>query len=215
MLRVIIADDHEIVREGLKAILSQENTYRIVGEAGSLEDLRRLLSDVPCDVLLLDLAFQDGSALEQIKVLKKNYPGMKVIILSAYPENEYAIKAKQAGAEAYLSKECLRTKLLEVIRGVAAGATFFKDEPLPESRPRDSDFELVNSLLSSREYEVFIMIAKGVATKNIARDLELNSKTVSTYQRRILQKLNLNSKGQLIRFAVERGFLNRPALATP
>src|SRR5208283_2667159 len=193
MIRVVIADDHTIVREGLKQLLSAAGDLEIVGEARDGQETLRLVRDNEVDVLLVDLSMPGRSGMELIKQVKSEKPKLRLLVLSMHAERQYAVRAIRAGASGYLTKDSATTQLVSAIRKVAAGGAFISAEvaealalsamPHAEGPPHAS--------LSDREYQVFQLLVSGKAVTDIAADLNLSVKTVSTHKARLMEKMGL------------------------
>ena len=203
MIRVLIADDHAIVREGLKQILADTNDILPVGEAADgLEVVKKVSAD-KFDVVLLDISMPRSTGLEVLKQIKREAPALPVLILTIYPESQYAIRALKAGASGYLMKESSPEELVKAVRTVAAGRKY-----ISESLAEKLAFELethdgpVHESLSDREYQVFCGIATGKTVTELASDLALSVKTVSTYRSRVLEKMQLRNNVEITHYAI-------------
>jgi DNA-binding NarL/FixJ family response regulator len=205
MIRVMLADDHGIVRAGLKQVLSEAADCTVIGEAGNGQELLALLQQQLPDVLLLDMSMPGRSGIELIKQLKGEYPRLPILILSMHKEEQYAVRAIKTGAAGYLTKESAAELLIGAVRKVAAGGVFISPTvaerlaleygPLREEAP--------HTKLSDREYQIFQMIVAGTTITAIADALSLSVKTVSTHKSRILQKMGKSSSAELIHYAIE------------
>jgi DNA-binding NarL/FixJ family response regulator len=203
---IIIADDHEIVRQGIKFTLENQMNFHISSEASSYSQLRDILEQNSCDVLILDLNLGDNIGIDTINELSIMYPDMKILVLSMYPEDPYALQSIKAGAKGYVSKASISDELSKALGKIINGGIYIKDELL-DNLPLDVklDEQLPTNLietLSDREYEVFSLLSEGLAYKDIAKKLELSPKTISTYRSRILEKLSLSNTNQLIQYAL-------------
>ena len=195
MIRVAIADDHAVVREGLKRIIDNEARLELVGEAADGHEALKMLQAGNLDVLILDMSMPGRSGVELIKQIKAEKPNLPILVLSMHKEDEYAVRSIRAGAAGYLCKDSAAQQLLNAIRKVAAGGHFISPEIAGELA-----FGLImhderpaHSLLSDRELQIFRLIAAGGSGTDIAKSLNLSAKTVSTYKTRILQKMQLSS----------------------
>jgi len=211
MVRIAIADDHEIVRNGLKMLVDKEKDMKVQGEASSYSELIELLEEENIDLLILDLNLGDTNGIESIENVSNSFPTLPILILSTYPEEPYAIQTFKAGASGYLNKTVISSELIKAIHKITAGKKYIS-ESLAENlaygfslEKRDTD---PVELLSKREFEVLSLIAAGKTYKEIAGKLGLSPKTVSTYRTRILEKLNLTNTSQLLRFAYEHNIPN-------
>ena len=204
MIRVVIADDHTIVREGLKQILRADADFAIAGEAADGLEVMQRVRELEFDVLLLDMSMPKKSGIELIKQVKAEKPKLRVLVLSMHEEQQYAIRAIKAGASGYLTKESAPQLLLSAIRKVAAGGAFITPAvaeqlalgamPQVEAAP--------HSTLSDREFEVFKLLAAGKSVTDIAEQLNLSSKTVSTHKARLMEKMGISNPAELIRYAI-------------
>ena len=209
MIRVLSVDDHRIVREGVKRLLEECSDIRVVAEATSGAGALAQMEQHPADVVLLDVAMPGTSFVQTLRDLRERFPKARVIVLTGHAEEEYAIRALKAGASGYVTKEHSAEELIGAIRKAHAGGTYVSGS-LAERLARDvgsggggrSDGP-AHEALSDRELEVLRLLGKGRSVKEIAGDLELSSKTVSTYRTRMLEKLGLKTTADLIRYAVE------------
>ncbi|HHO76698.1 MAG TPA: response regulator transcription factor [Deltaproteobacteria bacterium] len=205
MIRVLIADDHPIVREGLKQILSETDDIIVVDEAANGQEVLKYAWEKNYDVVLLDISMPGRDGLEVLRELKHTKPKLPVMILSMYPEEHYAIRVLRGGAAGYLTKSSAPDELISAIRKVASGRKYISStlaERLTYELDRDSD-RPVHEALSDREYQVMHMISSGKTIKEIADDLCLSVKTVSTYRSRIMQKMNMKNNAELVLYAVQ------------
>ncbi|MDT8273598.1 MAG: response regulator transcription factor [Desulfomonilia bacterium] len=205
MIRVLVADDHPIVREGLKQILADIDDITVVSEAANGQQALNAVWKEPFDVILLDISMPGRDGLEILQELKKHFAKIPVLVLSMYPEEQYAIRVLKSGAAGYLSKSSAPEELISAIRKVASGGKYISPavaEQLSFELDRDPD-RPGHERLSDREYQVLRMIAAGKTITEIAQELFLSVKTVSTYRLRILQKLNLKNTAAIVLYAVE------------
>lgn len=206
MIRILIVDDHNIVREGLKQILAETDDLVVTAEAGNgLEALDQVRRTV-VDVVLMDVSMPGMDGLTAVKLLKEANPGLAVLILSMYPEEQYAVRCLRAGAAGYLTKESAGAELLTAIRKVAAGGRYVT-QSLAERlvMALAGDGQAPHEALSDREYQVLRLITAGRTVGEIAAELSLSVKTVSTYRTRILEKLGLHTTAELVRYGVQNG----------
>ena len=204
-MRVLIADDHPVVRHGLKQMLSQEADLTVVGEARDGNEVMELSGRVPWDVAVLDYHMPGKNGLELVKELHQRYPGRSVLILSMYPEDTYAIRALKAGAAGYLTKESAPEDLVAAIRKVAAGGKYITPA-LGERLALDLEDNrgaLSHEMLSDREYQILWMIVSGKALTQIGQELQLSPNTVSTYRARILRKMGMKNNAELLHYAIQ------------
>lgn len=204
MTRIVVADDHTIVREGLKQILAGAEDFQVVGEARDGHEVMSRVRELDFDLLLLDMSMPGKSGIELIKQVRSEKPKLKILVLSMHEEHQYAVRAIRAGASGYLTKESASRQLVEAIRKVAGGGAFISSEVAQElalGAMPDAKGPL-HATLSDREFQVFLMIASGKAISDIAEQLNLSVKTVSTHKANILQKMNMSTPGELIRYAL-------------
>jgi len=210
MIRVLIADDHAIVREGLKQILAETPDMVVTGEASDGAEALKKVRENEYDVVVLDITMPGRSGLDVLKDLKAQRPELPVIVLSVHPENQYAVRVLRAGAAGYLTKLRAPEELVTAIREASAGKTYITPlvgEELVQELVRDRG-ELLHERLSDREFELMLMIASGKAIKEIAHELSLSPKTVSTYHSRLLGKMAMRSDAELTRYVIENGLLD-------
>lgn len=209
MIRVLLADDHNIVRAGVREILSDTTDIEVAGEAVNGHEVMALVREREFDVAVLDMSMPGRSGIDLIRQVKAERPRLKVLVLSMYSEEQYAVRALRAGASGYLTKESVADELVAAIRRVAGGGAYVS----PETAERlalgaNQDVAAApHTLLSDREFEVFRMIAQGRSVTEIADALALSVKTVSTHKARIMQKMNLANPAELIRYALDHGLL--------
>jgi DNA-binding NarL/FixJ family response regulator len=202
--RILIADDHELLRRGLKGILMEEFSPLQVGEAGDAAQALEAAEKQAWDVVLLDINMPGRSGLDVLQDLKSLYPTMPVIILSAFPEQDYAVRAFKLGTSGYVSKQSASTELLAAIRKALAGGRYITPllaEALAATLAGETP-AVPHELLSNRELQVLRLVASGKTLKEIAAELSLSEKTIGTYRTRIAQKLGLGTNVELTRYAV-------------
>ncbi|MCU1350706.1 MAG: two component transcriptional regulator, LuxR family [Acidobacteria bacterium] len=205
MIRVAIADDHAIVREGLKRIISMTSDLAVTGDVASADELLTLLRTSRFDILVLDLILGTRSGLELLKQIKSELPRLPVLILSMHASSEYALRALRAGAGGYVQKESAPEELVNAIRRVVAGGTYVSSalaERLAMQLAR-AGTKAAHELLSDRELQVFLLLAAGKSVSEIAGELNLSVKTVSTHRARILEKTGFERNADIIRYAIE------------
>lgn len=204
-LKIGIADDHDIVRQGLKQIISDTDNMVVMGEASNGQELIEMVRKKPFDVLLLDISMPGRSGIEILKQLKIEKPNLPVLMLSMHPEDQYAIRALKAGASGYISKDSASEVLVEAIRKAAQGRKYISPslaEKLAGTISHDVD-EKAHESLSDREFQILVMLAQGKSVSEIGNELFLSVKTISTYRRRILDKMNLKNNAELTHYAIE------------
>ncbi len=213
MIRIVLADDHTIVREGLKQLLQAADGLEIVGEARDGHEAMKAVRELDFDLLLLDMSMPGKSGIELIKQVRAEKPKLRILILSMHEERQYAIRAIRAGASGYLTKESASRQLVEAIRKVASGGAFISAEvaeQLALGAMPDAKGALHESL-SDREFQVFRMLAEGKSVSDIAERLHLSVKTVSTHKANILQKMRMETVGDLIRYALAHRLVEESA----
>lgn len=203
-IRVLLADDHTIIRDGLKQILADTEDLVVGGEAANGQEVMDRVRQGAWDVLVLDMSMPGRSGLDLIHWLKDECPELPILVLSMHHEEQYAVRALKAGASGYLTKESDSEVLLGAIRRVAAGGVFMSDKAaeLMVLGTRPTSRQLPHHLLSDREYQVFQMLVNGTGLTEIAVELSLSVKTISTHKTHILQKLNLTTTADLVRYAI-------------
>lgn len=209
VIRILIADDHQIVRAGLARFISDQTDMEIVAEAASGDEVLQLLQHIDPDVLLLDIAMPNKSGIDCLRSIRNTHPRLPVLILSGYPESSYAINSLRAGASGYLSKLSPPDEILRAIRVASRGRKYVSDASaglLAGELSRNSQVEL-HACLSEREFQVFVKIAQGSQITSIATELGLSAKTVTTYRIRLLQKLHLATNADLTQYALRHGLL--------
>jgi DNA-binding NarL/FixJ family response regulator len=204
MIRVVVADDHTIVREGLKHLLSEAGDIEIVGEAGNGNEALERIRAVACDVLLMDMSMPGKSGIELIRQVHAERPKLRILVLSMHEEHQYAVRAIRAGASGYVTKESATLQLVEAIRKVGAGGAFISAEVAQQlalgAMPGAQG--PLHASLSDREYQILLLIAEGRSISEIAEQLFLSVKTVSTHKSNILTKMNMTTQAELIRYAL-------------
>ena len=204
MIRIIIVDDHPVVRRGLKQILHEEPDVKVVGEAESAQEALKIIRTIDCDAVVLDISLPGASGVEILKQLKYEYKKLPVLILSVHPEEQYAVRVMKAGASGYLTKESAPEELVKAIRKIISGGKYISSS-FAERLIMDIDAsgKPRHEKLSDREFEIMRMIAQGKAIKKIAEELYLSEKTVSTYRTRLLEKMNMTTNAEIISYALE------------
>jgi len=207
VIRIVIADDHAIVREGLKRIVSSIADMEVAGEAGNGTEVMQRVRELAFDVLVLDLSMPGRSGMELIKLARAEKPQLRILVLSMHQELQYAVRAIKNGASGYLTKESAPAQLEQALRKVASGGAFISAEvaeqlalgamPGSEAVPHES--------LSNREFEVLQLLVAGVSLTDIGTKLNLSVKTVSTHKTNLMQKMGLQNQNDLIRYAIKHG----------
>jgi DNA-binding NarL/FixJ family response regulator len=209
VIRVFIADDHPIVRQGLRRIVEADSGLVISGEAESAAALLTALDKAPTDLVLLDVSMPGGLFLETLRALRERHPTIRVLALSVHPEDQWAVRALRAGAKGYLTKDHSPDQLLEAIRRVYRGGTYVSPM-LAERLASQLDVagqRPAHELLSDREFEVMRRLGSGLTVSQIASELAISVKTVSTYRTRILEKMAMATNADLVRYAANNGLI--------
>ena len=206
MIRVLIADDHPVVREGVRRILQRATEMEVVGEVGRMDEVLEAAKRLKSDVVVLDIGMPGPSYLEVLAALPAASPGTRALMLSAEPEDEYAVRSMRAGALGYLTKDYAPPDVIEAVRRVAQGRRYVSAtlaERLALEAVSGAE-KPPHERLSNREFEVLRLLAGGLSLKEIAARLEVNPKTVSSFRARVLEKLHLRTNADLVRYALER-----------
>lgn len=204
MIRILVADDHPVVRHGIKQMVTDTPDMRVVAEAATGKEVLDAIEGLACDVILLDLSLPDYNGLDVLKEIKLLKPGIAVLILSMYAENQFAVRALRAGASGYLTKESAPSELVGAVRKVVQGGRYVSPS-LAETLANDltqGTYHAPHEKLSDREYQVLRMLASGKTTGEIAQELSLSVKTVSTYRSRVLDKLGMSTRAELTSYAL-------------
>lgn len=212
-IKVIIVDDHQLIRDGLRALLSGNNDIEIVTEAGSAEELLQKIRSFPADIALIDISLPGISGIKLTEQLSVSYPGLKVLILSMHLNEEYISGALKAGAFGYLAKNTTRDELISAIHAVADGKKYLGrevSEVIATGYLRRIDVHNASDkeLLSKREVEILKLIAEGLGNKEISEKLFISIRTVESHKNHIMQKLEFRSLAELVRYAIKRGLIN-------
>lgn len=212
MIRVVIADDHTIVREGLKQLLSAAADLAVIGEAQNGQEVLQRVREDDFDVLLLDMSMPGKSGIELIKQVRSEKPKLRILVLSMHEEEQYAVRALKAGAAGYMTKESASAQLVAAIRKVAGGGAFISPAVAEQfalgAMPQTEG--LPHTALSDREFQVFQMLVRGTSVSGIAKQLNLSVKTVSTHKANVMQKMNMTNQSELIRYALNHRLLDNP-----
>ena len=212
MIRIVVADDHTIVREGLKQVLSAAADLSVVGEAQNGHEVLERVRELDFEVLLLDMSMPGRSGIELIKQARGEKPKLRILVLSMHQEQQYAVRAIRAGAAGYLTKDSASAQLVSAIRKVAAGGAFITDAVAQQlalgAMPQVEG--LPHQALSDREFQVFRELVSGKAVSDIAAELNLSVKTVSTHKARIMEKMSMSNPAELIRYAIHHRLVDDP-----
>ncbi len=209
MIRVLVCDDHAVVRRGIRDTLAEAVDIQVTGEAGSYAEVRELLRSTPCDVLVLDLNMPGRGGMEVLSSLAESGSTVKVLVVSMYPEDQYALRCLRAGAQGYLSKAGDPEELVKAVRTVVQGRKYVTPEVaqmLVESLSRPT-LESAHAALSERELQTVVKIASGKRLSDIAEELMLSPKTVSVYRTRALEKLKVANNAELTVYAIRNGLV--------
>lgn len=211
MIRVVIADDHAVVRKGLVYILSDEHDMTVVGEASNAQELLAMVRNRRCDVVILDISMPGRSGLDALQELKQEHPHLPVLVLTMYPEDQFAVQAVKKGAAAYMTKEsATREELIRAIRKVVSGGRYISPSLAEQlaSHVANETEKPPHEALSNREYQVLCRMAAGKTITEIAADLSLSVNTISTYRARILEKMSMKTTADLIAYAIHHRLLD-------
>ena len=206
-MRILLADDHGIVRSGLCRIVTDAFPGAIIGEAATYQELQNLVSGNAWSVLILDISLGDRNSLDLVPELKQLRPNMPIIVLSMHSERQFVLRALRIGISGYVTKDRAAEELLQAIRSVLQGKRYICETVASQIAEyvslNSSGTEAPHEMLSAREYEVFLLLAEAHSVSEIANQLGLSVKTISTYRNRILEKIGLTSNAQLMRYALE------------
>jgi two-component system invasion response regulator UvrY len=210
MIRLLIVDDHAIVRRGLRQVVAESADIEVVAEAGSSQEAIRLLREHSIDLVLLDISLPDKNGIETLKQIKRDKPGLPVIILTMHAEDEFGVRALKAGASGYVNKQSAHDQLVAAIRQVATGRRYINPElaeELARSIGETSD-KKPHELLSDREFDTLRMLAGGKTLAEIAETLSISPKTVSVYRTRLLAKMKLKNNAEIAHYALKNGLID-------
>ncbi len=208
-IKVLIADDHAVVRQGLKHIIARDSGIEVVAEAENGNEVLERVQELDLDVILMDIEMPEKNGIETLIHLKTSNPNLPIIILSIFAEEQYGLRLIQSGASSYLSKTCPPNQLLEAIHKVANGGKYITSS-LGELLVKNMDNEgnkPIHESLSNREYQIFVMIASGKKQKDIASELSISINTVNVHRANILKKLNAKSNSEIIRYALQNDLI--------
>jgi len=210
MIRVIIADDHPVLRRGIKDILQEQSDMQVVAEAGNGQELMQKIEQSSCDMVLLDIGMPGRDGLDTLSYLRRAYPKIPVLMLSVYPEDQFGPRVLKSGAAGYMNKDAACDQLVKAIRKVCAGGKYISPG-LAEKIAGDLAADNIlppHERLSDREYQVMCLIASGKTVGEIARELCLSLKTISTHRARILEKMEMKTSAQLTYYAIHNDLVN-------
>lgn len=211
MIQVAIVDDHQIVRTGFRELLSEDSLISIVFEAADGDEALEKLRTLQCGVLLLDISLPGKSGVDVLRAVRQRYPDIKVLILSGFPEESYALAMIKNGANGYLCKDCDQEELLRAIRMVSTGRRYVspRTAELLADEMSGERIGVLHEALSDRELQVFLRLARGESVSAIAGQLHLSVKTISTYRSRVTEKLNVASNAELATYALRHGLITQ------
>lgn len=214
MIKILIADDHPVVREGMKRIIANELDLMVGGEAVTGQEVLEQVQREPWDLVVLDLNMPGKGGFEVLKDLRRDFPRVRVLIISLHPAREVGPRIYKAGADGYLNKDSAPEELVSAIRTISSGRKFVTPE-IAEMLATDADTgrgkTFLHENLSDREYQVLCMIAQGKSIKAIGKDLSLSPKTIRTFRERIFQKLNLHNDVELTHYALTHNLIDHPS----
>lgn len=208
-MRILLVDDHAVVRRGIRQILADDLPAAQFGEAGGTDEALQRIGETDWDIVILDISMPGRGGLDALKDIRALKPSLPILVLSMHSEDQYAIRAFRAGASGYLTKESAPAALVEAVRKVEGGGRYLSTavaDKLAAIRPIDDGRSLHESL-SDREFQVLRMIAAGKTVKEIGFELHLSEKTISTYRTRLLEKMRMKSNAELTRYAVSAGLV--------
>ena len=204
MIRVIIVDDHPVVRRGLKQIIAAEQDMQVVGDAESAREAISVIRHTPCDAVVLDITLPDASGLDVLSRLKSERPTLPVLIMSIHDEEQYALRVLKSGASGYLMKNSIPEELIQAIRKIASGGKYISPSLAERLASELASPETpLHEKLSAREFQIMRLIASGKSLKEIGEALCISGKTVSSHRARILEKMKMSTNADLIRYALE------------
>jgi two-component system invasion response regulator UvrY len=210
MIKIIIVDDHSVVRKGLKQIIEETPDLFVSDEASSGNELLEKVRQNKYDVVLLDISMPGKDGLDTLKDLKIEKPELPVLMFTVYPEEQYALRVLKAGAAGYINKECEPEELIEAIRKVSMGRKYISPDlaEILASNLDSGNQAMLHENLSDREFQVMCLIASGKTVKDIAKQLNLSINTISTYRIRILEKMSMKSNAELTHYAIKNGLVD-------
>lgn len=209
MIKILVVDDHAVVRAGIQYFIADIPNMEVAGEAGSAEEAIRMVRAKDWDIVLLDIAMPDKSGVEVLKQIKREKPSLPVLILSMHPENRYALQILRSGASGYVQKEALATELVTAIQTILQGHKYIS-HAVAELLTTEvvSDEKPLHETLSAREYQIFYKLGQGEGVTKIADELCLSVKTISTYRSRVLEKMNMASNADIIYYAIKQNLID-------
>ncbi len=218
-IRVLLADDHTLFRQGIRNLLSTEPDMQVVGEVSNAGDAMERATELKPDVVLMDIGMPGFSSFEATRNIKKSRPETKVLFLTMYDDEDYLVEGMEVGGNGYVLKDCPATQLLSAIRDVQRGGSYLSPRMLSQlvddfrSRVKTATRTPRFATLTSREKEVLKMLAEGQSVKEIATDLNLSVKTIEAHKFNLMRKLDIHNKAQLVQYAIQRKIIQIPSLA--
>lgn len=208
-IRILIADDHEIVRAGFAQFIADQGDMKVAGEAGSGDEVIALVRKEEFDVVLLDISMPNKNGIDCLRIIRQTKPSLAVLVMSGFPEEQYAVNMLRSGANGYISKNAPPEELLRAIRVVARGKRYLSETAadLVSAELSNRTDKKLHEMLSEREFQIFHKLAKGQSPTEIAEELYLSVKTVSTYRARVLEKMNLKTNADLTYYAIKYALL--------
>ncbi|SFI41336.1 two component transcriptional regulator, LuxR family [Collimonas sp. OK307] len=210
MTKILVVDDHAVVRAGVQYFIADIPDMEIAGEAANAQEAIRLIRSNEYDIVLLDIAMPDKSGVEVLKQIKREKPALPVLMLSMHPESRYAVQVLRSGADGYVQKEALATELVKAIETILQGHKYisYAVAELLTADPANAENGALHESLSAREYEIFYKLSQGEAVTDIAKELCLSVKTISTYRTRVLQKMSMTSNADIIYYAIKNNLID-------
>ncbi len=210
MIQILIADDHAIIRDGLKQIISFVSNMAVAGEASNGEEVLQKIRALKVDVLVLDMSMPGKSGIALIQQINAIKPDLPILVLSMHQESQYAVQAMRAGASGYITKNTASSQLIEGIRKVAEGGTFVSPEISAKliKQMHKPETDLPHTKLTAREFQIFSMLVEGHSVNDIAKILSLSNKTISTHKAAVLQKMDASTTASLVYYALKHGLIN-------
>ena len=209
MIKILVVDDHAVVRAGIQHFIADISNMEVAGEAASADEAIRMIRSKDWDIVLLDIAMPDKSGVEVLKQIKREKPTLPVLILSMHPENRYALQILRSGASGYVQKEALATELVTAIQTILQGHKYIS-HAVAELLTSEvsSDEKPLHETLSAREYQIFYKLGQGDGVTKIAEELCLSVKTISTYRSRVLEKMNMTNNADIIYYAIKQNLID-------
>lgn len=206
--RILIADDHALFRAGVRSLLEAQTDWDVAGEAATGDEALRRMRNEHWDAVLLDISLPDRTGIDILRQIRPHKPTLPILILSMYPEQQYAVNLLRAGASGYLTKDAVPEQVIVAVRTLLAGRKYISNEVAQLlAGDVDGDGRPLHSSLSEREFQIFCKLASGKSVGDIAEELHLSNKTVSTYRTRVLEKMNLASNADLTYYAIKNGLI--------